>query len=55
MPNEKSYYLGGVMLSCGYSVLYAQALQTIVLAVLGTLVSFFVSMLMKKWSERKDK
>ncbi|MBA5792714.1 hypothetical protein H1R17_01590 [Flavobacterium sp. xlx-214] len=55
MPNEKSYYMGGVMLSCGYSVLYAQAIQTIVLAVLGTLVSYLVSRLMKRWDERKEK
>jgi len=55
--NERGYFLGGVALSGYYSLLQPEIIKTVVLAVIGTLVSYacskLLTILQKMFKRRK--
>jgi len=57
--NERGYFLGGVALSGYYSLLQPEIIKTVVLAAIGTLVSYACSkaltILQKMFGKRKNR
>jgi len=57
--NERGCFLGGVVLSGYYSLLQPEIIKTVVLAVIGTLVSYacgkLLTILQKMFKKRKGK
>ncbi len=46
-------FLGGSIVTIGKSLLLPNLLETVVYAIVGTVVSYFVSMLLKHWFGKK--
>jgi len=46
-------FLGGCFVTIGKSMLLTDVRDTVVLAIVGTVVSYFVSMLLKYWFGKK--
>ncbi len=51
--NGKIGFLGGCFVTLGKSLFLSDLLETVVFAFVGTVVSYFVSMLLKYWFGRK--
>jgi len=51
--NGKIGFLGGCFVTIGKSILLSDLLDTVVFAIVGTVVSYFVSMLLKYWFGKK--
>lgn len=54
MNNERGIFLGGASVSLGYSMMLPELLLTIICAILGSVVSYFISKIIN-WLERKNK
>lgn len=58
MADGRNWFMGGMLLSCSYSLLQADVLKTVLLAVIGTLTSYLFGRLLAvaaKWlRKRKD-
>lgn len=56
MTESRSWFMGGMLLSCTYSLLQADVFKTVVLAVIGTLTSYLFGKLLAltaKWLRKK--
>lgn len=49
----KNYHYGGITLSCGFCIINPDFIQTICLAIVGTLTSYLLSKILKKYEEQK--
>ncbi len=47
-------FIGGSVVTIGKSLLLPNLLETVVYAIIGTVVSYFVSMLLKHWFGKKN-
>ena len=56
-PNNHTFYgtIGGTLLSLAASIQSADIWKTIVLATIGALVSFMVSLLLKRFTRKRKK
>lgn len=55
MNHDKGIFLGGVSLSFGYSVFQPEILQTVICAIIGSLVSYLISQIIKRWEKYRNK
>jgi hypothetical protein len=56
MAEGRSWFMGGMLLSCSYSLLQTDVFKTVVLAVIGTLTSYLFGKLLAlaaKWLRKK--
>ena len=56
MAEGRSWFMGGMLLSCSYSLLQADVFKTVLLAVIGTLTSYLCGKLLvlaSKWVRKK--
>ena len=54
MNYEKVIFLGGVSFSFSYSIFQPELIQTIVYAIIGSLVSYIMSKLFVMWEKRQN-
>lgn len=47
----KNYHYGGIILSCGFCIINPDFVQTILLAVVGTLTSYLLSKILKSYEK----
>jgi len=56
MAEGRNWFMGGMLLSCSYSLLQADVFKTVALAVIGTLTSYLFGRLLAvaaKWLRKK--